>query len=249
MRCALEFRNAEFRLKIKAFPLTFPSFPQLFHVEQLWKSHFGAPIAKVLCLHYKSTMLVLASASPRRQELLRNAGIPFRALAAGVPEVPRPGEPPLDYAQRLARSKARAVARQLTSEPGNWVLGADTIVVVDGHILEKPAGAADAARMLRLLSGRTHQVTTGVCLLGDGFEDTRAETTEVTFDRLREDEISMYVAHGEPMDKAGAYAIQGIASRWICRLDGCYFNVVGLPVPLVYRMLREHGWNNGGTGL
>ncbi len=248
MRCVPEFRNAEFRLKIKGFPLTFPRFPQLFHVEQLWKSHFGALIAKVLCFHYKSTMLVLASASPRRQELLRNAGIPFRALAANVPEVPRPGEPPLDYAQRLARAKARAVARQLTSGPGNWVLGADTIVVVDGHILEKPADAADAARMLRLLSGRTHQVTTGVCLLGEGFEDTRAETTEVTFDRLREDEITMYVAHGEPMDKAGAYAIQGIASRWICRLDGCYFNVVGLPVPLVYRMLREHGWNNG-TGL
>ncbi|MBZ5628272.1 MAG: Maf family protein [Acidobacteriia bacterium] len=184
-------------------------------------------------------MLVLASASPRRQELLRNAGIAFSVRPADVPEVSLPGEPPLDYAQRLARDKARAVRRQVAGS--DLVLGADTIVVVDEHILEKPADTADAARMLRMLSGRTHQVTTGVCLIGDGFEDVRAEITEVTFDRLTEEEIAFYVAHGEPMDKAGAYAIQGIASRWICRLDGCYFNVVGLPVPLVYRMLREHG--------
>ena len=184
-------------------------------------------------------MLVLASASPRRQELLRNAGIAFSVRPADVPEVSLPGEPPLDYAQRLARDKARAVRRQVAGS--DLVLGADTIVVVDEHILEKPADTADAARMLRMLSGRTHLVTTGVCLIGDGFEDVRAEITEVTFDRLTEEEIAFYVAHGEPMDKAGAYAIQGIASRWICRLDGCYFNVVGLPVPLVYRMLREHG--------
>ena len=185
-------------------------------------------------------MLVLASSSPRRQELLRNAGITFTtARPAGVAEVLRPGEAALDYAQRLARDKARVVRPQVTTI--DVVLGADTVVVVDEHILEKPADAADAARMLRLLSGRTHQVTTGVCLIGDGFEDVRAETTEVTFVRLTEEEIAMYVAHGEPMDKAGAYAIQGIASRWICRLDGCYFNVVGLPVPLLCRMLRDHG--------
>jgi septum formation protein len=184
-------------------------------------------------------MLVLASSSPRRQELLRNAGIAFTARPADVPEVLRPGEGPLEYARRLARDKARAV-RQMV--PGSdLVLGADTIVVVDQHILEKPVDASDAARMLRLLSGRTHQVTTGVCLIGNGFDDVRTESTEVTFDQLAEKEIAMYVAHGEPMDKAGAYAIQGIASRWICRLDGCYFNVVGLPVPLVCRMLREHG--------
>lgn len=182
---------------------------------------------------------MLASASPRRQELLRNADIPFLVQPADVPEVPRPGEAPLEYAQRLARDKARAVRERVTN--GDTVLGADTIVVVDEHILEKPTDAADAARMLRLLSGRRHQVTTGVCLIGDDFEDVRAETTEVTFDRLEEEEIAFYVAHGEPMGKAGAYAIQGIASRWIVRLDGCYFNVVGLPVPLVYRMLREHG--------
>ncbi len=184
-------------------------------------------------------MLVLASSSPRRQELLRNAGIAFTARTANVPEVPRPGERPLDYAQRLARDKARAVRQPSTGD--ELVLGADTIVVVDQHILEKPANPRDATRMLRLLSGRRHQVVTGVCLVGDGFEDVRAETTDVTFDQLSEEEIAMYVAHGEPMDKAGAYAIQGIASRWICRLDGCYFNVVGLPVPLVCRMLREHG--------
>jgi septum formation protein len=173
---------------------------------------------------------------------LRSAGIPFTAQAADVPEVPRPGEPPLDYAQRLAREKARAVATQRRLANGDLVLGADTIVVVDEHMLEKPVDAADAARMLRLLSGRTHQVTTGVCLIGERFEDVRSETTEVTFHTLSEAEIAMYVAHGEPMGKAGAYAIQGIASRWICRLEGCYFNVVGLPVPLVYRMLRERGW-------
>lgn len=191
-------------------------------------------------------MLVLASSSPRRQELLRNADIPFLVRRADVPEVLRPGELPLDYARRLARDKARAAWAQITSHEtttaGHLVLGADTIVVVGEHILEKPTDAVDAARMLRLLSGRTHQVTTGVCLIGEGYEDVRSETTEVTFDRISEEEIAFYVAHGEPMDKAGAYAIQGIASRWICRLEGCYFNVVGLPMPLAYRMLREHGW-------
>lgn len=173
--------------------------------------------------------------------MLRSAGIAFVAQAADVPEVPRPGELPLEYAKRLAREKARAVAQTRHLGQGDLVLGADTVVVVDEHLLEKPADEADATRMLRLLSGRTHQVVTGVCLIGEGFEEVRAETTEVTFDRLSEEEIAMYVAHGEPMDKAGAYAIQGIASRWICRLDGCYFNVVGLPVPLVYRMLKSSG--------
>ena len=199
----------------------------------------ASQIANYSQVNYNSGMLVLASSSPRRQELLRNAGVAFTARPADVAEVLLPGEGPFDYPQRLARDKARAVRAQLTGS--DLVLGADTIVVVDQHILEKPADSADAARMLRLLSGRTHQVTTGVCLIGDGFEDVRTETTSVTFDRLSEEEIAMYVAHGEPMDRAGAYAIQGIASRWVCRLDGCYFNVVGLPVPLVYRMLREHG--------
>jgi septum formation protein len=119
------------------------------------------------------------------------------------------------------------------------VLGADTIVVADEHVLDKPASAADAARMLRLLSGRVHQVTTGVCLIAPGGEQVDAETTEVTMSVISEVEIADYVATGEPMDKAGAYAIQGGASRWVTRIDGCYFNVVGLPVPLVYRMLRR----------
>ena len=190
-------------------------------------------------------MLVLASASPRRQELLRNAGIGFVVQPADVNEDLLPNEEPEAYVKRLAQVKARAVWQSLQAtrdqRPAMFVLGADTTVVVDHHILAKPADAEDAMRMLRLLSGRTHEVMTGVCLVGEGFEDVRRETTRVSFDRLSDEEIAMYVAHGEPMDKAGAYAIQGIASKWIPRIEGCYFNVVGLPVPLVWRMLREHG--------
>jgi nucleoside triphosphate pyrophosphatase len=182
--------------------------------------------------------LVLASASPRRAELLRNAGIEFVVLPADIPEQRQDSEPPRQYALRLAQQKARAVAAR---EPGAFVLGADTIVCADEHVLEKPTDAADAARMLRLLSGRTHQVTTAVCLVGPDGEDTATETTEVLMTTISEDEIRAYVATGEPMDKAGAYAIQGHASRWVTRIDGCYFNVVGLPVPLVYRLLRRHG--------
>jgi septum formation protein len=196
----------------------------------------------------ETPLLVLASASPRRQELLRNAGIPFAVYPANIPEIPLPGESPRDCAERLAREKAQAALRQ---QPGKVVLGADTIVVVDGEILGKPRDEADAVRMLRLLSGRTHQVTTGVCLAGlplrtenqkleTGFEDSRSETTLVTMTSLTDEDIHSYVATGEPMDKAGAYAIQGIASRWISRIDGDYFNVVGLPVALVHRMLQEH---------
>jgi len=192
-------------------------------------------------------MLVLASASPRRQELLRNAGIPFIISPTHIPELPRPGESPRDCAERLAREKAQAALRQ---HPGKLVLGADTIVVVEGEILGKPRDEGDALSMLRLLSGRTHQVTTGVCLAGlrtgnqkldTGFEDTRSETTLVTMIPLRDEDIRSYIATGEPMDKAGAYAIQGIASRWIPRIDGDYCNVVGLPVALVFQMLRERG--------
>ncbi len=182
--------------------------------------------------------LVLASASPRRAELLRNAGIEFVVRPADIPEQRQDSEPPGPYAMRLAQQKARAVAAR---EPGAFVLGADTIVCADEHVLEKPTDAADAARMLRLLSGHTHQVTTAVCLVGPGGEETAAETTEVVMSAISDEEIRAYVATGEPMDKAGAYAIQGHASRWVTRIDGCYFNVVGLPVPLVYRMLRRHG--------
>ncbi len=187
-------------------------------------------------------MLVLASASPRRQELLRNADIEFTVCPADIPENPLPNESPTDLAIRLAREKARSVFNRAGNSKcnGRLVLGADTVVVVDHHILGKPENAADAKRMLRLLSGRKHDVTTGVCLIGDGFEDARSETTEVEFGALSDEEIGLYVGTGEPMDKAGAYAIQGIASRWIPRIDGCYFNVVGLPVALVCKMLGEH---------
>jgi len=206
-------------------------------------------------------MIVLASASPRRQELLRSAGIPFSVQPAEIDETPHPGESPRNCAQRLAREKALYVFK---SRPGEWVLGADTIVVIDEAILGKPRDENDAARMLRLLSGRTHRVITGVCLGGDRVvsgqraaasdakplnteerelrtwvEDVRSETTLVTMGDLSDAEIRSYVATGEPMDKAGAYAIQGIASRWIPRVEGDYSNVVGLPLALVYRMLRE----------
>ena len=180
-------------------------------------------------------MLILASASPRRAELLRNAGISFTVVPAHVPEEPSIGELPLAYAQRLARDKALAV---LTRHPEETILGADTVVVVDAHLLEKPIDAADAARKLRLLSGRAHEVITGVCVANSSFQQTEAEVTQVSFAPLSDDEIAFYVGTGEPMDKAGAYAIQGIASRWAKRIDGCYFNVVGLPVPRVYRLLR-----------
>jgi len=178
--------------------------------------------------------LILASASPRRSELLRHAGIVFTVEPAHVHEQTRPQEPPLQYAQRLARDKAQDV---FARHSDNVVLGADTIVVADEHLLEKPLDEADAARMLRILSGRAHQVITGVCLFAPGFERTEAEITEVRFAPMSDQEIAEYVATREPMDKAGAYAIQGIASRWAERIDGCYFNVVGLPVHRVYRML------------
>jgi septum formation protein len=180
-------------------------------------------------------VLVLASASPRRQELLRNAGIQFEAQPADIPEDPLPGEGARACAERLAREKALAIAEK---RPTNVVLGADTVVVIDGQILGKPADSADAARMLRMLSGRTHQVITGVCLVVSGRCSVASETTSVTMSAISEQDIVDYVASGEPMDKAGAYAIQGIASRWIPRIEGDYSNVVGLPVALVDRMLR-----------
>jgi septum formation protein len=181
-------------------------------------------------------MLVLASASPRRAELLRNAGIAFTVDPAHVPEQPIPGELPLDYGQRLAREKVLAV---FARHPEEAVLGADTVVVIDEHLLEKPADADDAVRMLRLLSGRTHQVITGVCVVAPKFECTEAELTQVTFAEISDQEIAAYIRTGEPMDKAGAYGIQGFASRWVTSIQGDYFNVVGLPVARVYRLLRE----------
>jgi septum formation protein len=183
-------------------------------------------------------MLILASASPRRLELLRAAGIEFEVQPADILEEPRAGESAQDCAERLAREKAIVVS---ALRPGDAVLGADTVVVIDNQILGKPADAADAARMLRMLSGRTHQVITGICLVVGGQWSVASETTSVTMSEISEKEIADCIATGEPMDKAGAYAIQGIASRWIPCIEGDYSNVVGLPIALVYRMLREKG--------
>ncbi len=188
-------------------------------------------------------MLVLASASPRRRELLTQAGFEFEVRPAHIDEDPRAGEEPIAYVVRLAREKAEAVYRELASTTGKSdskplvVLGADTTVTVDGVILAKPADAADAARMLRLLSGRTHRVITGVALATAEGTEAAAEVTAVRFLSLSDEEIEAYVAGGEPMDKAGAYAIQGGAAKWIPRIEGCYFNVVGLPLALVGQML------------
>jgi septum formation protein len=180
-------------------------------------------------------MLVLASKSPRRREILSNSGIPFEVRAVDVPEIHRAGEEPEDYVRRLAQSKAEAVK----AAPHEVVLGADTVVVLGHQILEKPADADDARRMLRMLSGRVHTVSTGVCLRRERQVHVAVENTEVRFVTLHEWEIDEYVASGEPMDKAGGYAIQGLASKFIDRVEGCYFNVVGLPVALVYRLIRE----------
>ena len=221
---------------------------------------------------------MLASASPRRAELLAAAGIPFDLRPAHVDESVRAGEGADAYVRRVAEEKALAVASQ---RPGGPVLGADTVVVVEGEILGKPRDAADAARMLRRLSGRTHEVMTGVCLVVPGLTvpaprpaprpqpddtaagngptvaldrdhaaarpggaltaDVGAAVTTVEFAVLSDGEISWYVDSGEPMDKAGAYAIQGLASRFVTRIDGSYSNVVGLPVSLVYAMCRRNG--------
>ena len=180
-------------------------------------------------------MLVLASQSPRRAEILRQAGIPFTARAASVDETPLAGEKPEDYVRRLAEWKALAVyaARDET------VLGADTVVVVDGEMLGKPADAAGARRMLARLSGRRHEVITGICLRRGAELIRDCAVTEVWFAPMSAHEIDEYVSSGEPMDKAGAYAIQGRAAKFIERIDGCYFNVVGLPVALVWGRLAD----------
>jgi septum formation protein len=176
-------------------------------------------------------MLILASHSPRRREILAQAGIPFVVSPGEVDETRLAGEDALAHVRRLARLKAEAVE----GGPQDVVLGADTVVVVDEEILGKPADAGEAAGMLRRLSGREHLVMTGICLKAASGLRVDAETTRVRFVPLWEEEIQEYVASGEPMDKAGAYAIQGLASRFIDRLEGCYFNVVGLPVALVYK--------------
>ena len=183
--------------------------------------------------------LILASASPRRKEILLSAGFDIEICPSAIDEAPLVGESPEAFARRAARDKALSVAASV--DRGSLVLGADTIVVAGEEILGKPQDAADAARMLRKLSGISHQVITGVCLVRAP-EEVQAlthETTVVTFRALDDDEISSYVASGEPMDKAGAYGIQGLASKFVTRVEGCYFNVVGLPVALVYDLLKS----------
>jgi septum formation protein len=181
--------------------------------------------------------LVLASQSPRRAEILRHAGIPFTVRAAPVDETPLSAETPIEYVERLAEMKAVAVR----AAPDEIVLGADTTVVVDGQILAKPTDAADARRMISLLSGRRHEVITGICLRCRAGRMVDHAVTAVWFAPMSEPEIAGYAASGEPMDKAGAYAIQGLASKFITRIDGCYFNVMGLPVALLYRHLNSAG--------
>ena len=184
----------------------------------------------------KGEMLILASQSPRRREILERAGIPFLVRIAGVPEQRLPGEGAREYVRRLARAKAEAVPRT----ENDIVLGADTVVVAGDEVLEKPRDDADALRMLKRLSGREHSVLTGVCLhSGRGSLSEEVETI-VRFIALSSSEIDEYVATGEPHDKAGAYAIQGHASKFIDRIEGCYFNVVGLPIAAVYRLLKRH---------
>jgi septum formation protein len=178
--------------------------------------------------------LILASNSPRRRELLGNAGFDFEVIPSDVDEgAPAEGEPPEEYARRVARSKALQVAARAPS--GSLVLGADTIVVIGGLILGKPTGPFDATRMLRLLSGQTHEVITAICLVRapDQIEAVKHESTFVSFRELSNEEIRAYVASREPLDKAGAYAIQGLASKFVIHISGCYFNVVGLPVALL----------------
>ncbi len=177
--------------------------------------------------------LILASASPRRAELLSAAGIPFTVRPVDVDEQPREGERPREYVLRVARDKARACP----GPPDAVVLGADTAVIAAGEILGKPVDAADAARMLRLLSGRAHLVLTGVVLRCREREAAAVESTAVTLAPLTEEDIAWYVGTGESSDKAGAYAVQGLASRFVDRIDGSYSNVVGLPVTTVCRLL------------
>lgn len=203
-------------------------------------------------------MLVLASASPRRRDLLAQAGYEFRVLPADVCEDLRPGERPIPYVLRLARAKAEAVAaspefRSLAagrdSDPP-LILGADTTVVAPtGEILLKPEDDADAARMLRLLSGATHQVITGVALVSGDAVEVAAEVTHVTVRSLDDDDIAAYIATGEPRGKAGAYAIQSRFGRFVPRVHGCYFNVVGLPLALVAGMIDSARGRRGAAAI
>ncbi|HET9803123.1 MAG TPA: Maf family protein [Candidatus Acidoferrum sp.] len=188
--------------------------------------------------------LILASASPRRAEILRSAGLSFAVLSSAVDETPVPGESPVEMVQRLAMAKAELVAARAVGPA--IVIGADTTVVLDGAILGKPRTTEDARQMLEKLSGRTHSVVTGVALIRLPDVERREfyETTQVQFSAMNEEEIIRYLASGEPFDKAGAYAIQGRAGRYIPRIQGCYYNVVGLPLARLCATLAELGWSD-----
>jgi septum formation protein len=197
---------------------------------------------------YNTVKIILASSSPRRAEILRNAGIAFETRPTQIDETALPGEAAHAMVARLAEAKARAAAAQIDAGLRECiVVGADTTVELDGEILGKPRDSAHAREMLVKLSGRTHHVLTGLFLLRLPGIATHAavENSAVTFAPLGEKEIDAYVISGEPMGKAGAYAIQGLAGRYIPRIEGCYFNVVGLPLARLYALLREPGWQNG----
>jgi septum formation protein len=193
-------------------------------------------------------MLVLASASPRRRELLLQAGLEFTVDAAEIPEVPGPGEEAAEFVLRLAEEKAQAVWAKLVSRQTEVielkgdplvVLGADTCVLCQGEILGKPRDQADARRMLEMLSGRTHQVLTGLAAVTATETFADVEITQVTFNVIEEEELVRYLASAEPLDKAGAYGIQGYAARWVPRIEGDYFNIVGLPIARTVSLLAE----------
>jgi septum formation protein len=188
-------------------------------------------------------MLILASASPRRRELLTQAALNFTVDSADLNEDRLPDEAAAAYVQRLAVEKAQAIWRlhQAEDTPDDplLILGADTAVVSEGNVLGKPTDTADARRMLQLLSGRTHAVLTGLAVVTRRGASSDVEITQVTFNVLKDAEIAGYIATGEPLDKAGAYAIQGYAARWIPRIEGCYFNVVGLPIARTIALLAE----------
>ena len=193
--------------------------------------------------------LILASASSRRAEILRSAGLQFTVLSSAVDETPMPSEVPQDLVHRLALAKAELVAARALGPA--IVMAADTVVVLEGAILGKPRTSEDARQMLAKLSGRTHSVMTGVALirLPDAERREFIETTQVHFASVSNEEIVKYLASGEPFDKAGAYAIQGLGGRFVPRIDGCYFNVVGLPLARLYHELCLLGWQEDGTSL
>jgi septum formation protein len=195
--------------------------------------------------------LILASSSPRRAELLRDAGFAFEVCAPQIDEARLPNEPARKMVARLAEAKARAAARSLGGKDRAIIIGADTAVELDGKCFGKPRDASDAREMISYLSGRIHSVLTGVFALRmpDGAARAAVETTAVTFNELDPTEIDAYVTTGEPLGKAGGYAIQGRAARYIPSIQGCYFNVVGLPLARLHSLLAELGWTDVGPSL